>query len=84
MGIDPAALGELLEQRAVEAARGSVIDVLNSGLLAQSGVAQSRGQPLVAAMGELTIEQETEPVGMGECGGFVGSFEFGKRLGHAG
>jgi hypothetical protein len=35
-------------------------------------------------MGELAIEQEAEPVGMSERGGFVGSFELGKRLGHAG
>src|SRR5215831_851244 len=67
--LDPVAIGELVEQRAVEAARGSVVDVFNRGVLAQSGVAQSRGQPLVAAMGELTIEQEAEPVGMVEGGG---------------
>ena len=35
-------------------------------------------------MGELAIEQEAEPVSMSERGGFVGSFEIGKRLGHAG
>ena len=35
-------------------------------------------------MGELAIEQEAEPVGVSERGGFVGSFELGKRLGHAG
>ena len=32
--IDPGTLGELLEQRAVEAARGTVIDILD-GLMAQ-------------------------------------------------
>ena len=37
-----------------------------------------------SATGELAIEQEAEPVGVSERGGFVGSFEFGKRLGHAG
>src|SRR5207237_4840721 len=82
--VDPLAIGELLEQSAVEAAWGSVIDVLDAGLLAQSGIAQPGGKPLVAAMGELAIEQEAEPVSMGERGGFVGSSEFGKRLGHAG
>ena len=35
-------------------------------------------------MGELTIKQEAEPVGMGERGGFAGGFEFGKGLSHAG
>jgi hypothetical protein len=53
--VDPLAIGELLEQSAVEAAWGSVIDVFDAGLLAQSGVAQPGGKPLVAAMGELAI-----------------------------
>src|SRR5205085_10743661 len=82
--VDPLAIGELLEERAVEAAWGSVIDVLDAGRLAQSGISQSGCKPLVAAMGELAIEQEAEPAGVSERGGFVGSFEPGKRLGHAG
>ena len=84
MHVDPLAIGELVEQSAVEPARGPVIDVLDAGLLAQSGIAQPGGQPLVAAMGEFAIDQQPKPVGMSERGGFVGSFEFGKRLGHAG
>jgi hypothetical protein len=82
--VDPLAIGELVEQSAVKAAGGSVIDVLDAGLLAQSGIAQPGGEPLVAAVGELAIEQEAEPVGMGERGGFVGGLEFGKGLSHAG
>src|SRR5262249_5522608 len=82
--VDPLAIGELLEQSTVEAAWGPVIDVLDARLRAQSGIAQAGGQPLVAAMGEFAIDQQPEPVGMSECGGFVASFEFGKRLGHAG
>src|SRR6516162_10982130 len=35
-------------------------------------------------MGELAIDQKAEPVSMSERGGFVGGFELGKRLGHAG
>jgi hypothetical protein len=80
----PLAIGELVEQSAVEAAWGPVIDVLDVGLLAQSGIAQAGGKPLVVAMGELAIDQQPEPVGMSERGGFVGSFELGERLGHAG
>jgi len=80
---NPPAISELLEQRAIEAARGSVIDVLDGGLLAQSGVSQSRGQPLVTAMGQLTIEQEAEPVGMAEIGSFAGGLEFDKGLSHS-
>ena len=79
--VDPLAIGELVEQSAVEAAWGPVIDVLDAGLLAQSGVAQPGGKPLVAAMGELAIEQEAEPVGMGKPGGFVGGFELRQRPG---
>src|SRR6202045_4199520 len=82
--VDPLAIGELVEESAVEAAWGPVIDVLDAGLLAQSGIAQPGGKPLVAAMGELAINQQPEPVGVSEHGGFVGSFELGKRLGHAG
>src|SRR5207302_8277610 len=39
--------------------------------------------PLVAAMGELAIEQEAEPVGMAECGSLTRGFEFGKGLSHS-
>src|SRR5580700_9744436 len=37
---------------------------------------------LHAKIRQLT-EQQTEPIGMGECGTFAGGFEFGKGLGHA-
>jgi hypothetical protein len=63
--IDPLAGRELLEQSAVEAAWSPVIDVLDAGRLAQSGVAQPGGKPLVAAMGELAIEQEASGGGSG-------------------
>jgi hypothetical protein len=67
--LDPLAAGELLEQGAVEAARGAVIDVLDDGMLAQPGIAQAGGQTLVAAESDLAIEQQPQPVGMGEgCG----------------
>ena len=83
MYFNPFAIGELLEQRAIEAARRSVIDVLDSRLLTQSGIAQSGGQPPVAAMGKLAIEQEAEPIGMAECGSVAGGFEFGEGLSHS-
>src|SRR5438270_311964 len=60
------------------------LDVADAGRLTRYGIAQPGGEPLGAAMGELAIEQEAEPVGMSERGGFVGSFELGKCLGHAG
>jgi hypothetical protein len=44
VGVDPGALGEFLEQRAIEAAGGAVIDVLHGGLMAQPGIAQAGEQ----------------------------------------
>jgi hypothetical protein len=82
--VDPFASGELVDQSAVEAAWGPLIDVLDAGLLAPSGIAPPGGTPLVAAMGELAIDQEAAPVGMRERVGLVGSFALGKRLGPAG
>ena len=38
IGIDPAASGEFLEQRAIETTRGAVVDVLDGGLMAQPGM----------------------------------------------
>ena len=35
-------------------------------------------------MGDLTIDQQAEPVGMGKGRALAGGFEFGERLGHAG
>ena len=82
--VDPFAADELVEQRAVEAARGTVIDVLDDGLLAQPGIAQPGGEPLVAAMGDLAIEEQAKPFGVGQARAFAGGFEFGEGLGHAG
>jgi hypothetical protein len=74
--VDPVGSGELVKQRAVEAA-GLGNRRLRCSPAEQSGVA-SRGQPLVATMGEFAIEQEAEPVGMAECASLTGGFEFGK------
>ena len=64
MRIDPLAGGEVVEQRAIEAAVNS--DVLDDGIVAQSGIAQPGREALVAAMGDLMIDEQTEPIGMGE------------------
>jgi hypothetical protein len=55
--VDPLAAGELVERPTIEAARGAVIDVLDDGLMAQSGIAQPSGETLVAAIGDLAIDQ---------------------------
>ena len=35
-------------------------------------------------MGDLAIDEQAEPIGMGEGRAFAGGFEFGESLGHAG
>ena len=75
MRVDPFAISEPPKESAVEAAGGSVIDVLYAGLLAQSGVSQSGGGPEGAvaaglfqkkcdAGGPNLIAQIAHPVGM--------------------
>lgn len=84
MCVDPFAAGEPVEQPAIETARGAVIDIFDDGMMAQLGVSQPCSQALVAAMGDLTIDEEAEPIGMGERGALAGGLEFGEGLGHAG
>lgn len=55
LGADPFALDQLLEQGAVTAARTTVIDILDAGLLTQLGEAQSRRQTFVAPQRRLTV-----------------------------
>src|ERR1700692_5040748 len=83
MGIDPAACGEFLEQRAIETARGAVVDILDRSLMAHPGIAQASEQASVAAIADLLIEQQAEPFGMGQRCGFTGCFDLPERLGHA-
>lgn len=52
-GLDPAALGKLLEQGAVEAAAGPPVDVLDAGLVAQLGEPQPGLEPAVVLLGDL-------------------------------
>jgi hypothetical protein len=35
-------------------------------------------------MGDLAIDQQAEPIGMGEYGAVAGGVDFGESLGHAG
>src|SRR5262249_48337222 len=83
VGIDPAAFGELVEQRAIEAARGTVIDILDGGLMAQPGVAQACAKPSVAAISDLVIEQQAEPFGKRRRHSFAGCFDLAESLRHA-
>ena len=47
MGVDPGALGELLEQGAIEATGGAIVDVFDARLLTQFGGAQPGHQAFV-------------------------------------
>ena len=84
MRIDPVAGGEPVEQGAFEPARYAVIDIFDDSMVPQSSIPQPSSQALVAAMGNLAIDQQAEPVGMGKSRPFAGGVEFGESLGHAG
>src|SRR5437763_11936603 len=59
---DPFTARELEEQSPVEAAVGAEIDVLDDGRLAQPGLAQAAGKPLVLAASRLAIDEQPEPI----------------------
>lgn len=82
--VDPLAVDELVEQGAVEAAWGSVIDVLDDSMMAQPGITQPGGKALVATIANFAIDEQAEPIGMAEGRSFAGGFEFDESLGHAG
>ncbi len=81
---DPAAGGELLEERFVELALCAVVDVLDRGLaVAQARRAQADLRAFARAIGDLAIEQECEPFAVGEIPGGILLFELDEGVGHA-
>jgi hypothetical protein len=48
------------DQRLVETARCAVVDVLDTGILLELGLAQARLQPPVLAFGQLAVGQSSE------------------------
>ena len=82
--VDPVAGDELLEKRAVDAARGSQIDVLDDGVLPQGGELEARGEALGVALCGFAIDHEAEPL-LEREGGDVGRSPLVlEGLGHAG
>ena len=79
MGVDPLALDQLLEPRAVKTA-GTTTIILDAGLLAQCGDAQPRREALVLPPRRLAIEQKPEPFVMAEAVGLAVGGEFGESL----
>lgn len=82
MVAQPLAGGELLEQRAVEAARRVQIDVFDNGGLAQLGLAQAAGKALVLAAGRLAVDQQAEPVFPAQLGGVGRVLQLDEGIGH--
>ena len=81
---DPPAGGELLHERLVELARGSIVDVFDR----RPVVAQlCRPQPGLEAsggpVGGFAVEQQGEPFGMVEIGGGILALQFDEGVGHA-
>ena len=62
--LDPAAEGQLLEQRAVETTRRAIVDIFDRGLLAQPGIAQPGLEPAILTVREFAVEQQPEPFGV--------------------
>ena len=59
---DPLTARELEEESPVEAAVGAEVDVLDNGRLAQPGLAQAAGEPLVLAAGRFAVDEQPEPI----------------------
>lgn len=81
--VDPLAFDQHRQEAAVEAARGAIVDVLDTGLLAQLGVLQPLRQPLVASQCRFAFEQQCKPFGVAEARGVAAGFDVGEGLGHA-
>jgi hypothetical protein len=81
---DPAAGGQLLEQRLVEPTRRAVADVLDRRLaVPQPSGAQSGLEAPGTAIGGLAVEQQRQPFGVREIAGLLLRFELDEGLDHA-
>jgi hypothetical protein len=84
MVADPLAGRKLEKEGTVEAAVGTEIDVLDDGRLAQPGLTQAAGEPLVLAAGRLAIDEQPEPILATEFAGIGGILQLEKGIGHGG
>ena len=74
----------MLEQGFVEAPGGTVVDILDCGVgMAQASVAEPVGQTAVVTLGFLSVEQQSQPLGMIEFAGLGVVTQFGEGAGHA-
>jgi len=81
---DPVAGDQPLEQRAIEAAWRTIVDVLDDGALTQPCMTQPGGEPPVGAFSGFSVEQQREPLGVAQPGGRGIVLQLGEGAGHAG
>ena len=81
---DPAAGGQLLEQRLIEATRGAVVDIFDCGLaVPQPSGAQSGVEASGVAIGGLTVEQQRQPFGVCKIADLLLRLDLDEGLRHA-
>jgi hypothetical protein len=83
VGIDPTALGQLLEQGAIETAGGTIVDVFDGSLVAKPCISEPGRQLPIVPIGHLAIEQQREPVRVREGSSVARCGDFTEGLGHA-
>jgi hypothetical protein len=81
---DPLTACEREEQSPVEAAVGAEVDVLDNRRLAQPGLAQAAGEPLVLAAGCFAIDEQPDPILAAEFAGIRNVVQFDEGIGHGG
>ena len=60
MVVDPAPVGEREDERLVEAAAVPEVGVLEAGVVLEAGAAQTVGELLGVALGDLAVDDQTE------------------------
>ena len=81
---DPVAGRQAEEQASIEAARGSEVDILDGGVVAQPGGAGSGLEALLAPQRLFAVEEQAEPFAVFEAARLRLSHEVLEGLGHAG
>lgn len=82
-GADPVAGGQFEEERAIQAPYGMVIDILDTGGVAQLCRACSSLEAQLLAQRLLLFQQEGQPFGVVEIEGLGLGLEILESLGHA-
>jgi hypothetical protein len=82
-GADPFAGGELAEESTIEAAGGTIVDILDAGGLAKARDSCARLEAFLASQRGLVFEQQGEPLRVFEGARFGIVIEFLEALCHA-